>query len=64
MTDNIERRFEEHNRGKSIFTRKYKPWVLIYKEQLADAKEARMREKYLKSASGRRFLKDKIFNEV
>ena len=61
ITDNLERRLYEHNSGRYIYTKRYLPWELIYKEDYKSRIEARKREKYLKSASGRRFLK-KLFN--
>ena len=61
-TDNIERRLAEHNIGKSKFTSRYKPWELIYAEEFSTREEALKREKYLKSANGRRYLKGKVFS--
>lgn len=61
ITNNIARRLEEHNKGRSIFTRRFMPWKLIYEESFLTRKEARMREKYLKSAAGRKLLKEKLF---
>ena len=60
ITDNLERRLNEHNSGKHNYTKRYLPWELIYKEDYEFRIEARKREKYLKSASGRKFLK-KLF---
>ncbi|MBK9098578.1 MAG: GIY-YIG nuclease family protein [bacterium] len=57
MTNDIERRLKEHNSGKNIYTKKYTPWEVIYKEVVADRASARKREKYFKSAAGRRKLK-------
>jgi putative endonuclease len=57
MTNDIERRIQEHNWGKTIYTRKYMPWKLAYKEELTDRKEARAKEKYFKSAAGRKRIK-------
>ena len=54
--DEIER-LAEHNAGKSKFTSGFGPWVLIYTEVHPDWESARKREKYLKSAAGRRFIK-------
>ncbi len=62
-TDNIERRLIEHNSGKSIFTKKFKPWDLIYKEEFITVEEAIKREKYFKTAAGRRLIK-KILSEI
>ncbi len=38
-SDNIHRRLIEHNSGKSIFTKKFKPWDLIYKEEFLQKKK-------------------------
>jgi putative endonuclease len=57
QTDNIERRFIEHNNGKNKTTRPYRPFKLIYSEEFTSRKEAREKEKYLKSGSGKEFLK-------
>ena len=59
MTNNLERRLSEHKRGKTITTQKMKGIKLIYSEQCINFEEARKRELYLKSAAGRRFLKNK-----
>jgi putative endonuclease len=50
-SDNIHRRLIEHNSGKSIFTKKFKPWELIYKEEFLTEEEAIKREKYFKTAA-------------
>ena len=60
ISDNPERRLKEHNRGKVRTTRKCRPWEIVYQEIVNDRLEARQREKYLKSAAGRRFRK-KLF---
>ncbi|HYC87062.1 MAG TPA: GIY-YIG nuclease family protein [Chryseosolibacter sp.] len=57
ITQHLERRIHEHNDGKSKFTSGHMPWRLIYFEELPDTQSARDREKYLKSAAGKRFLK-------
>ena len=57
FSDNLERRLNEHNAGKTIYTRRYKPWKIVYKEEISDRTAARKREKYFKSAVGRRKLK-------
>jgi putative endonuclease len=60
MTDNIERRLKEHRRGKTKSTKNMSDLRIVYTERLETRIEARKREKYLKSAAGRRFLKNKI----
>jgi putative endonuclease len=56
-TNNLERRLKEHNSGKSIFTSKFVPWEIIYKEEFDQEIEARKKEKYYKSSAGRRKIK-------
>lgn len=64
FTDNLARRIKEHNSGKSIYTKRYKPWKLIYTEEFENYVDVRKREKYLKSASGRRIVLKRIFNNL
>jgi len=54
---NLERRIKEHNAGQVFSTKAYRPWKLIYKEEVKDRKEARTREKYFKSGFGKELLK-------
>ncbi len=55
-TDNTQRRLQEHNAGKSIFSRKYRPWKIIYIEKFITESEAIKREKYFKTHAGRKKL--------
>jgi len=49
LTDNIKERVEEHNLPENKgWTRKYKPWMLVYYESYLTASEARLRELSLK----------------
>lgn len=57
MAIDVERRVSEHNSGKTRSTKGYKPWKLIYVEVVGERIEARKREKYLKSGSGKEYLK-------
>ncbi|HLR38050.1 MAG TPA: GIY-YIG nuclease family protein [Chitinophagaceae bacterium] len=59
MTDNVARRIKEHNSGKTKSTKGYRPWKLFFYEKYSSRKEAREREKYLKSGVGREFIKEK-----
>ena len=56
MTNNLERRLEEHNTGKNRSTKAYIPYKLLTFEKFKTRVEARLREKYLKSSVGRRFI--------
>ena len=59
LTQNVEKRLKEHNRGKTRSTKGYRPWQLIYVEEYPDRPTARKREKYLKSGYGKQWLKNK-----
>jgi len=47
-TNDLKRRFEEHNAGVEISSKRYMPWILFYYETYIDGKLARIREKRLK----------------
>jgi len=47
-TNNLRRRFSEHNNGLETSTRRYKPWRLIYYEAYRSEEDAREREMKLK----------------
>ncbi len=57
MTKNLEVRLKEHNAGKSKYTKSYRPWKLIYKEECLGWEDGRKREKYLKSTAGKNWLR-------
>lgn len=59
-TVNLENRIKDHNKGFSSFSKRYRPWKLIYKKEFKNLIDARKREKYFKSAAGRRYIK-KLF---
>jgi putative endonuclease len=58
-TSDLEKRLVEHNNGKSLSTRRKRPWKLIYKEEHTTRSEAISRERYFKSVKGRLELKEK-----
>jgi len=62
LTENLERRLEEHNQGRTRSTKGYRPWKLIYKEEVETRISARKLEKYYKSGCGNEILKK--INEV
>ena len=57
LSSNILKRISEHNAGYVFSTKGFRPWKLIYKEEVKDRKEARIREKYFKSGFGKELLK-------
>lgn len=63
-TNNIERRYQEHCLGFGAkHTKLHKPVKILYCEELSSLEEAVKREKYLKSGSGREFLRRILNNE-
>jgi len=57
LSENVDERREQHNRGQVDSTKGRRPFKFMYKEELNSLADARKREKYFKSAAGRRFLK-------
>ncbi|MCC7402058.1 MAG: GIY-YIG nuclease family protein [Chitinophagaceae bacterium] len=55
--EDLEKRLAQHNSGMTDSIRPYIPFKLVYSEQFQTREEAIAREKYFKSAAGRRFLK-------
>jgi putative endonuclease len=56
MAIDANKRLLEHNAGKNRFTKGHRPWKIIFREVHPDWKSARIREKYLKSAAGKKWL--------
>jgi len=56
-TRDLKKRLQEHNRGLVFSTKAYKPWRLIFFEAYHNEKDARRRERYLKTNQGSRLLK-------
>ena len=57
LTKDLSSRIQEHNAGHVKHTKSRLPVKLIHQEELPSREEARRREKFLKSGSGRSFLK-------
>ena len=62
ITHDVLKRLDEHNAGKSKFTSGFVPWRVIHVESFKSMKEARVREKYLKTGAGRRFISRSLSN--
>ncbi|MCX6740502.1 MAG: GIY-YIG nuclease family protein [Candidatus Parcubacteria bacterium] len=56
-TTKLDIRISDHNKGLSASTKPYRPWDLIFYEAYKDKKDAKRREKYLKTTKGRKGLK-------
>ena len=53
----LRQRLRDHNEGRSQHTAKFRPWILIAYFAFPSEKTAIAFEKYLKSGSGRAFIK-------
>ena len=61
-TDNFDRRFKQHNSGLVKSTKHRIPFKLLFKEEFNTSLEAKKRELWWKSSSGRKKLKE-FFNK-
>ena len=61
ISHDLKQRLQDHNEGKSAHTRKFKPWHLVAYIGFANEQTANAFEKYLKSGSGKTFLKRHFF---
>ena len=61
-TNNLKKRFREHNNGKSHATKSLRPYKLIHYEAFVNQKDAKNREEYLKSGWGWRSIKKMLKN--
>jgi putative endonuclease len=59
-TSNLDRRLEDHNSGRSRYTKKKVPWVLAYIEKYSTKTEAIKRERFLKNQKNKRFYENLI----
>jgi putative endonuclease len=62
-TSDFRKRLTEHNVGKSIHTNKFKLWDLVTYVALPDRLLAERFEGYLKSGSGRAFVKRHLLHQ-
>lgn len=64
-TSDLNKRIQEHNEGKSSYTKKYLPWKLVYFEGYCAKVDAYNREHSLKlHAQGLRRLKERLRNTL
>ncbi len=64
MSKNVERRLLEHNSDKTKSTKGYIPWKLFFVESFNSRIEAREREIYLKSGTGKEKIKIRFRSSV
>ncbi len=64
QTNDLERRIDEHNRGKDKYTRNKTPWKLVYKENFENRNEAIKRESGIKKKKSRSYIEWLIKNSA
>jgi len=61
VADDVEKRLAEHNVGKVMSSRPYRPYKIARTESFETLSEARQKEKFYKSTTGRRRIKEMFF---
>jgi len=64
FTTDLDRRISEHNSKQQISTKNRIPFQLIYYEWCLNKEDAIVREKYLKSGMGKKYIKNRIKNSL
>lgn len=59
-TLDLRKRLAQHNNGEVAYTAKWKPWKIKTSIAFSDRAQAKAFERYLKSSSGRAFLKKRL----
>ena len=60
LTRDLPLRLQQHNKGLVTSTKKRTPFELVYWEGCLAESDAAQREKYLKSAWGKRYIKTRL----
>jgi len=61
-TSDLKQRLSFHNKGKVQSTKNRRPLRLVYFEGCLNQQDATKREKYLKTAWGKRYIKSRLGN--
>ena len=59
-TNDLRKRFKQHNKNMVISTKGRGPFTLIYYEACVNDHDARVWEKYLKTGMGKRYLRNRL----
>ena len=60
LTYDLSKRLDEHNSGSQVYSRRYAPWELVTWVTFSDPQLASDFEKYLKTPSGKAFLRKRL----
>jgi len=64
FTNNLKRRFSQHNSGQVQSTKSRKPFKIMYYEAHTSKKDAKRREQYFKSTKGKSTLRQMLRNAL
>ena len=53
QTQNVQQRLKHHNKGYSTYTKKFRPWILIWYQEFETRKQAYKTEQLLKKLKSR-----------
>jgi len=57
-TGNLADRLKRHNSGRSTYTKRGIPWVVVYSKEYETKTEAYRAELYIKSQKSRKYIED------
>jgi putative endonuclease len=60
VADDVNKRLADHNAGRVKSSHPYRPYKILRTESFATLSEARQKEKFYKSTTGRRRLKEML----
>ncbi|MFZ3020281.1 MAG: GIY-YIG nuclease family protein [Minisyncoccia bacterium] len=63
-TSDLKKRFSEHQNNRSVATKNRGQWKLVYYEASESKSDSLHREIYLKTAWGKRYIKQRIKNSI
>jgi len=59
-TDNFVDRLIRHNSGRSIYTKREIPWIVLYQKDYETKSEAYLAELFIKSQKSRKYIENLI----
>ena len=62
FTTDLRKRLKEHNNKEELSTKRYAPFELIFYEAYRNKKDAKRRERYLKTTKGKTTLRSMLKN--
>ncbi len=61
VAEDVDKRLAEHNAGRVKSSRPYRPYKIVHTESFPTLSDARQQEKFYKSTTGRRRIKEIFF---